>query len=238
MRGLVRYLQRKRCAGAALASCVCGLLAWACAQIEPSSSAAPAVVSSGPQAVCAACHAEEARELGRSGAHGERHLGLGCLACHAAHEPGRVAGELGPAPLVARCEDCHAEVLAQFALPFRHPLGASVACTSCHPAHGMARRELARHVRHDACAGCHEVQARPYLFGHGGDDGLSCLTCHEAHGSSNRRLLTHATSNDLCHTCHAVLESIHIEDPPSIFQNCLDCHTQVHGSNWNRALMR
>jgi DmsE family decaheme c-type cytochrome len=145
---------------------------------------------------------------------------------------------LGPSALRAECEDCHVEIVAQFRLPFHHPLGGNVRCASCHPPHGGPPRELREHVRREACLECHLEKEGPFLFEHEGDRNLLCLSCHEPHGSSNPRLLTHHDSRSLCHSCHMNLENVHLEEPGSIFRDCLLCHTEVHGSNWDREFFR
>ena len=166
---------------------------------------------------------------------GHRGLSGGCMGCHGDHALG--TGE-GPVELHARCEDCHGGALARFALPFRHPLGVGLDCTSCHPPHGLAPREQRAHLRHAVCVECHREFAGPFQFEHEGNRALGCLSCHEAHGSSNRRLLTHADSRMLCMSCHSDLEQSHRQNPGSIFRECLNCHTEVHGSQWNRELLR
>jgi hypothetical protein len=39
-------------------------------------------------------------------------------------------------------------------------------------------------------------------------------------------------------SCHSDLEGFHIQDPGAIFRDCLSCHTEIHGSNWNSELLR
>jgi len=34
------------------------------------------------------------------------------------------------------------------------------------------------------------------------------------------------------------LEDIHVEDPGAAIRDCLLCHTEVHGSNWDRSFFR
>lgn len=190
-------------------------------------------VLAGVSAHCIACHAPAAEALRADPAH--RGNPAGCLACHGEHEGG--AG-LGRVELVARCEGCHAGQHAQFSMPFRHPLGGDLGCTSCHPPHGLSPRESRTRLRRDVCLECHREYAAPFLFEHEGDRTLQCLSCHEPHGSPNRRLLTHADSRMLCMSCHAALEGSHRQNPGSPFRECLHCHTEVHGSNWNRELLR
>jgi DmsE family decaheme c-type cytochrome len=214
-----------------------GALVLSCTLAERRSTAVE--LQSRLDAGCAACHADEARTARGFGPHDALAGGPGCLGCHVAHEPD--GGARVPAPLAllrTSCEDCHAEVVAQFRLPFHHPLGASVGCTSCHPPHGGTRRELRESVYHDACVKCHQEKKGPFLFEHEGDRSFQCLSCHEAHGSSNPRLLTHHDSRSLCHTCHMSFDDLHIEDPGAVFRECLACHTEIHGSNWDRWFLR
>jgi DmsE family decaheme c-type cytochrome len=208
----------------------------ACA-IEP----AAGDVDSAEDAACAACHADEARDARGFGGHRGLAGGSSCLACHTPHGAALEGRVSAPASeLRANCQDCHAAVEAQFRLPFRHPLGGEpeTRCTICHSPHGGTARELREHLRREACVECHLEKSGPFLFEHEGDRGLQCLSCHEPHGSSNPRLLTHHDSRSLCHSCHANLEDVHREDPGAIFRECLQCHTEIHGSNWDRELFR
>jgi len=180
---------------------------------------------------CVACHAREADALRAD----TSHRGAGCGGCHGEHADGGGAGPVAPG---ARCADCHAAERARFTLPFRHPLGPADACTTCHPAHGLAPRESRVVLRRDACVECHREYAGPYAFDHEGDRTRQCLSCHEPHGSPNRRLLTHSETRMLCLSCHIQLEQTHIQNAGSIYRECLNCHTEVHGSNWSRELLR
>jgi predicted CXXCH cytochrome family protein len=99
----------------------------------------------------------------------------------------------------------------------------------------METRERERRGR---CVECHREYAGPYLYPHEGSHRLACLSCHEPHGSTNPRLLTHASSRELCFSCHETIELIHDQSPGSVFRQCLACHTEVHGSNWDRLLSR
>ena len=188
-------------------------------------------------AACAACHADAAQELEAARNHAGLSRAVGCLDCHFAHQL-EADGGLGPAELRQSCEDCHAEVVAEFALSFAHPLGTAVECTSCHPPHGLPPRELRRHVREEACVACHLEKRGPFVTPHEADKVMACLSCHEPHGSPNRRLLTHPDSRTLCFSCHEIIDEVHIQDPGSVFRDCLNCHTEIHGSNWSGELFR
>jgi predicted CXXCH cytochrome family protein len=111
-----------------------------------------------------------------------------------------------------------------------------VECTSCHDPHLGSSRTLQKHERRDACISCHLEYRGPYTYAHEGDDRLACMSCHEPHGSGNRRILTYSDSLTLCISCHPLLEDHDLAYP--IWQDCLNCHTEVHGSRWDRALLR
>jgi DmsE family decaheme c-type cytochrome len=198
----------------------------------------PALAPDSPEAGCIACHASQASELRFAPFHREGARGYGCLVCHLPHR-GDPERDRGPSFPNRRCEDCHLEVLAQFALPFGHPLDGFVGCTSCHPAHGLPRRENREHTRSGACVSCHLEMGGPWVFDHEGDRNFGCLSCHEPHGSSNRRLLTHATTQMLCMTCHAFLDLEHLAGlGGGPFSSCLNCHTEIHGSYYDRHFLR
>jgi DmsE family decaheme c-type cytochrome len=184
---------------------------------------------------CTPCHADAAGVLEHG--HAGHRESVGCVDCHAPHPPSP-DGSPGPAPIRRTCEQCHPEVLGEFRLPFAHPLGISVDCTSCHDPHGRPLRDRLRHEREDACFECHSEKRGPFVHPHEGDKTQGCLSCHLPHGSPNRRLLTHADSRSLCFSCHEVIDDFHIQNPGSIFRDCLNCHTEVHGTNWGEALLR
>jgi DmsE family decaheme c-type cytochrome len=186
---------------------------------------------------CIECHADAGHDLLESRAHEGRAQAVGCLGCHIPHGLDAERHVVGTGRTVA-CETCHAEVAAQFRLPFTHRLGEGVACTSCHSPHGGNRRDERIALRETACTGCHVEYRGPFVFRHEADDTQRCLSCHEPHGSSNRRMLTYATTRDLCTSCHANLELIHTQEPGSLFVKCVACHVQVHGSNWDKQLFR
>ena len=217
------------------AGAILSLVAAACASDREMAEARAAVRAA--DAACSSCHAREAEQLDAARHHGGLRRALACLDCHLPHSSGAEDG-VAPAGFKARCEDCHPDALAEFRLPFAHPLGPSIACTSCHSPHGLPPREERRRAREEACVGCHTEKRGPFVFPHEGDDTQGCLSCHEPHGSPNRRMLTHASSSDLCFSCHELLEKLHTQEPGSIFRQCLNCHTEIHGSNWSAEFYR
>ena len=65
-----------------------------------------------------------------------------------------------------------------------------------------------------------------------------CTTCHDPHGSPNRRLLHQVDTQQNCIACHGDFPSFHDQTQGSVFTNCLNCHTRIHGSNHSRYLFR
>jgi len=187
-------------------------------------------------AACLSCHDAQLRGE-RWRAHG--HLGagsIGCTGCHSPHGPASLDGAPGETKLLHACEDCHADVAAQFLLPYTHRSGTAVGCTSCHDPHLGSKRAGEVHERRDACLTCHTEYRGPYTYEHEGDDRLACMSCHEPHGSGNRRMLTYPDSQSLCISCHPLIEDHDLAYP--IWQQCLNCHTEVHGSRWDRSLLK
>jgi DmsE family decaheme c-type cytochrome len=96
----------------------------------------------------------------------------------------------------------------------------------------------------ELCYTCHAEKRGPFMWQHPPVE-ESCLICHEAHGSNHGKLLTNRVPY-LCQNCHSV-EGSHPRRPYTnlhSFQgsatanknkffgrSCLNCHTNIHGSN-------
>jgi len=208
---------------------------------------APPDVSFGPQwpsAVetrndsCQACHENGAQLLWDGSAHQQENLA--CNDCHRAHQPQDLA--LDEAQSQQMCLDCHAQVRAELHLPSRHPIAeGKTACVDCHNPHGgLGDTALHQPTLNDNCFSCHQDKRGPFLWEHppAAED---CALCHRPHGSVNERLLT-ARGPALCQQCHAA--AFHPSVPYGseglpggnanqnvLGKNCLNCHSQVHGSN-------
>jgi DmsE family decaheme c-type cytochrome len=133
-------------------------------------------------------------------------------------------------------------------------------CSSCHDTMGSfstepvvsfsgARRSgTDKMIKADSvnelCYKCHAEKRGPFMWQHVPVD-ENCLICHEAHGSNHGKLLTNRVPL-LCQNCHSV-EGSHPRRPYTnlhSFQgsatanknkffgrSCLNCHTNIHGSN-------
>ena len=126
-----------------------------------------------------------------------------------------------------------------------------VACTDCHQIHTADDRVRDKRTQPDICFTCHKEQRaqinRPSH--HPIPEGkMSCSDCHNPHGTTNENLLK-VRAPFLCHQCHTphggfIPQLIGAQVTPNSptfngksttnltqGRSCLNCHTQVHGSN-------
>lgn len=178
-----------------------------------------------------------------------RRADVTCSDCHRGHEerPKQALLKDGQTEL---CLSCHQSVKAILDKPFTHPVGGhgSMSCSDCHNPHGGAgSARFAEGPRMaDTCNSCHPAQEGPFVFPHVSGSEGDCLTCHEVHGSNNPKQLTRARVYQLCLECHSTQPSGTLgSQPPSThnlrlprYQNCLSCHTAVHGSSSHPALVK
>lgn len=188
--------------------------------------------------VCLECHNKESQMFWLGGAHEQEELA--CTDCHNAHVPRdpmlTAEGQLD------QCLSCHTRQQAQMRLPSRHPiLEGKTACTDCHNPHGASTESmLTAPTLNDNCYECHQEKRGPFLWEHQ-PVSEDCSYCHNPHGSVQPDMLT-ARGPFLCQQCHSA--NFH---PSQAFdgrsttnsstnayilgKNCLNCHSQVHGSN-------
>ncbi|MFO1076278.1 MAG: cytochrome c3 family protein [Planctomycetota bacterium] len=186
--------------------------------------------------VCLACHGSDRSLVGTW--HGD-HLeaGVGCLDCHGPMHGAR-RGEVATTA-EARCAGCHGAVAAEFALPNHHPVPEGrMRCTSCHDVHGKMQPAQDRELTEARCTRCHTEYRGPFVFAHQAGRRDGCVACHLPHGGTNRRLLQQATTQQNCLQCHGDFPAFHDQTTGAVFTNCIRCHTEVHGSNHARYLLR
>jgi DmsE family decaheme c-type cytochrome len=187
------------------------------------------------EAACLACH-RQAEHFARWEGSTHARARVACLDCHPAAQPafpgrGSRASD--------RCVSCHGDVVAQFRLPNHHPVPErGLRCTDCHDPHQESLAGSALSLRRDACVACHREKAGPFVFHHEADRVEGCVVCHEPHGSVNRRLLTHPTTHSLCLECHSDIPAFHDQSPGSFWRRCVDCHQEIHGSQFDRLFFR
>jgi len=166
-----------------------------------------------------------------------------CSSCHTVHLPDRVLERSTQAEV---CYGCHRAIRAQTYQASTHPIRAGkVVCSDCHNAHGgMGPAELADLSINENCYACHADKRGPFLWEHypATED---CSLCHRVHGSIHPYLLSRQ-GPQLCQQCHQDIRAqgrqhvrrfFDFDDPDPardrfiVGLNCMNCHSQVHGSN-------
>ena len=208
---------------------------------------APVDVSFGPlwtsdvdvrNAVCQGCHDNGEQLLWMGSAHQQDNLA--CSDCHQSHQQQDIA--IHSTESQSLCLSCHTQVRAELNLPSHHPITeGKTDCVDCHNPHGgLGDAALHQVSLNDNCFSCHQEKRGPFLWEHppAAED---CSLCHRPHGSVNESLLT-ARGPAQCQQCHAA--AFHPSVPYGgndlaggsanqniLGKNCLNCHSQVHGSN-------
>jgi len=206
---------------------------------------------------CLSCHQGGLR----MGWAGSKHdlQNVACAACHTVHarEDRVLAKNIDPMKFnregqASVCFQCHMEKRAQIQHRVSsHPLReGKINCSDCHNPHGsMGQPNLARPTLNETCYQCHAEKRGPFLWEHP-PVREDCSICHEPHGSNNPTLLKRRMPQ-LCEECH--LASFHPStgyggpvlvnpgglapqpqlqgDRRVVAGSCLNCHSEVHGSN-------
>jgi len=188
--------------------------------------------------MCLGCHDGNAGFSWHGSTHDDNTVA--CVDCHTAHTASDPILAVATQP--EACFDCHQQKRTQTMKPYAHPIRqGKMACSDCHNPHGTSSGNLlAQQTLNDTCFDCHAEKRGPYLWEHAPAT-EDCSTCHEPHGSSHPGMLT-MRAPMLCQSCHSQAGHPSVtndadglpEGMPSQFllgQNCLNCHTQSHGSN-------
>lgn len=156
---------------------------------------------------------------------------VGCNDCHQIHKS-PAAKNLLKGNETDLCFSCHQEVKYKFYFPTRHKvLEGALICSDCHTPHGTRTRASLRRWNKfgfDICFECHPEKRGPWVFEHPSVKFEGCSICHDPHGSPNRFLLIRRDVRSVCIQCHGQRHF----NPTS----CVNCHTQIHGSNFSRFL--
>lgn len=188
--------------------------------------------------VCLGCHRTAAGSGWPGSVHEENDTA--CSACHQVHV--RKDPALQVATQTEVCLSCHKSVRADLFKPASHPLRqGEMACSSCHSPHGsMAEHLLKKADTNQTCFICHADKRGPHLWEHG-PAAEDCSLCHDPHGSNHPAMLTHRPTQ-LCQQCHSRAGHTSVAYTPQglpdhganaalLARGCVNCHTQVHGSN-------
>ena len=205
---------------------------------------------------CLTCHQGANRISWQSSAHATKDVA--CTSCHNIHTANDKVRNKETQTDV--CYTCPKEQRAQMSRPSHHPVPeGKMSCSDCHNVHGSAGPKLAKRDSTNAtCYSCHAEKRGPFVHQHEPvlDD---CMNCHAAHGSMVQALLK-ARPPMLCQQCHtphvaggvgALGGQPGVRTPASPAQSaqvtalsggkntvniwqgrsCMNCHTQIHGSN-------
>jgi DmsE family decaheme c-type cytochrome len=191
-------------------------------------------------AKCLGCHVSAHPNFERS-AHGR--ASVSCTSCHSVHKFGEEL-KLLKASEPTLCYTCHTDLKPAFAQPFHHKVDEGLMkCSDCHNPHGtfQSTQLKSTHDQNAICTKCHTETAGPFVYEHPVVKTEGCIICHSPHGSPNPRLLNVANVNTLCLQCHSETNTSafpHAVSPSGPNHNqatqyvaCINCHTQIHGSN-------
>jgi len=195
---------------------------------------------------CIGCHKSDANRSHWAGSiHESRDVA--CANCHTVHAPKDKVLAKATQPEV--CFACHKEQRAQVNRPSHHPvLEGKVACSDCHNPHGSTGPSLVKrdNIR-DTCFQCHAEKRGPFVHNHQPAT-EACTICHQPHGTVVESMLK-VRPPFLCHECHTPhggfipqVRGAQVTAPTAngigksgtnVTQGraCLNCHTEVHGSN-------
>ncbi len=171
---------------------------------------------------------------------------VSCTDCHSVHYAKQAQFLLAKSQ-PQLCFSCHLDVKPEFNKPFRHRVNENlVKCTDCHNQHGgfITRQLRSTAAQDQICFKCHVDKAGPFVFEHRAVKPEGCVACHLPHGSSNPRLLRRSQINLLCLECHSLTTEPGAPATPAFhnqaqkYQACTMCHTQIHGSNFDRVFFK
>jgi len=190
---------------------------------------------------CLACH-EETKNLSFWNMSRHKSENVACNDCHAVHGRGE---KFLKAEQTTLCFGCHKDIRAQSNRQSHHPLKeGKIFCTSCHDPHGEFGTKMVKaDAVNELCFKCHAEKRGPFMWEHPPVE-ENCLNCHTPHGSNHSKLLTSRVPF-LCQSCHVWTQ--HPSTPYTSFetfggsaasgknrmiaQSCLNCHSEIHGSN-------
>ncbi|WP_303903498.1 DmsE family decaheme c-type cytochrome [Thiohalomonas denitrificans] len=190
-------------------------------------------------AVCLSCHDDRHRNDWRGSAHQTGQVACAdCHRIHTTHDP-----VLTPSEEPQVCFQCHTRERSESYRASSHPLRYGLmSCGSCHEPHGsLTESMLRRSTLNQTCYECHAEKRGPFLWEHA-PVSEDCTHCHQPHGSNHPALLTQRAPL-LCQRCHSQAGHPSIAFTGDLLsgasptaglllgQSCMNCHSQVHGSN-------
>jgi DmsE family decaheme c-type cytochrome len=191
--------------------------------------------------MCLNCHSDHSRSSWVGSTHEQNEVMCSdCHQVHAQHDSVLVKEEQ---PEV--CYDCHIKQRSEMMRSSVHPVRFGIlTCSDCHDAHdSWTDKLLVENTLNETCYKCHAEKRGPFLWEHA-PAAEDCGSCHTPHGSNHIALLKKRPPL-LCQECHSQAGHPSLDwdagglpggpDPFSqqflLGRSCLNCHTQVHGSN-------
>ena len=193
--------------------------------------------------VCLTCHNKDAKRALWGGSQ-HSNADIACNSCHKIH--GNNDKALSRAMQNDLCFTCHKEQRTQVNKPSHHPLPeGKMVCTDCHNPHGSVGPKLVKRDSTNAtCYTCHAEKRGPFVHQH---DPVAedCSNCHNPHGSVIGSMLK-SRPPLLCQQCHTphvagAVGAVGVSNATALSgknvanlwqgRSCLNCHTQIHGSN-------
>ena len=189
---------------------------------------------------CMTCHAGGTQHMNAINSEHSKN-GVSCVSCHSPHH-----AETKDFLLIKAqpelCYSCHLQQKAQFDMPFHHRVNEGlIQCSDCHNVHGTVRPKQVRtsSTQDVVCFTCHTEKQGPFVFEHQPVKVDGCQSCHLVHGGPNPHMLKLSNVNLLCLQCHTTSSFSGAPGAPSfhnqasLFQSCVLCHSQIHGSNFD-----
>ncbi len=188
---------------------------------------------------CLSCHKGGERMFWSDSSHSNRDVA--CNNCHQIHTANDRVRE--KETQTEMCFSCHKEQRAQMHRPSHHPVPEGLmACSDCHNPHGSAgTRQLVKDSVNETCYQCHTEKRGPFIHNHQPVT-EDCSICHNPHGSTIAKMLK-SRPPFLCQECHSHtshpsqaaalpgVPSTSFRNLGSVGRGCLNCHTNIHGSN-------
>ena len=189
--------------------------------------------------ICLACHqGDPKRTHWQASVHAGRDVS--CTSCHEVHTAHDKVRDKLTQPYV--CFTCHKEQRVQVNKPSRHPiLEGKVSCADCHNVHGNNPKQMVKSSVVETCYQCHMEKRGPFVHNHQPVT-EDCTICHQPHGTTIANLLK-SRPPFLCQDCHASSgHPVQFAGPVTArggstgtlgttARGCLNCHTNIHGSN-------
>lgn len=187
---------------------------------------------------CVDCHQDDTGFAWHGSGHDDNTVA--CADCHVSHTDSDPV--LTTATQAEVCFDCHQQQRTESLKPYAHPMRqGQMDCGGCHSPHGDSADQLmARQTVNETCHDCHAEVRGPYLWEHAPvvED---CTNCHNPHGSNHPGMLSQRAPL-LCQSCHSQAGHPSVAQDERglpaaaasqflLGQSCLNCHSQVHGSN-------